>query len=97
MQELMSNEHRDFHLAGHPLQPQTLLLLNAFHVELADKLRRAEIKHGYRTDWRDPDNIEAMKQGLFEHIAKGDPRDVAAFCMFLWFHEETTKKEGATE
>lgn len=34
-------------------------------------------------------------KGLAEHVAKGDPRDVAAYCAFAWHHGWSTA-EAAT-
>ncbi|HFE2689503.1 TPA: DUF551 domain-containing protein [Klebsiella quasipneumoniae subsp. similipneumoniae] len=34
-----------------------------------------------KDDWYDD-----CLQSLFEHIEKGDPRDVAAYCAFMWYH-----------
>ncbi|HDS7793376.1 TPA: DUF551 domain-containing protein [Raoultella ornithinolytica] len=34
-----------------------------------------------KDDWYDD-----CLQSLWEHIEKGDPRDVAAYCAFMWYH-----------
>lgn len=51
------------------------------------KLARANDRSGWeRNDWE-----ERCQQGLLGHIEKGDPRDVAAYCAFLWHHGWSTK------
>ncbi len=52
-----------------------------FAVAMKEKLAIARTKG--RSGWEecDPAHLSAM---LYEHVAKGDPRDVANFCMFLW-------------
>jgi hypothetical protein len=32
-----------------------------------------------------------MPGALSQHIAKGDPRDVAAYCAFMWYHSWKTE------
>ncbi len=34
--------------------------------------------------------MEQCRNELVEHVKKGDPRDVAAYCAFLWHHGEKT-------
>ena len=65
-------------------ETQSLVLL--FAEALAEKLRAAEIKYGYSDYWKDDDWKEECQAKLMEHIAKGDPRDVANYCAFLWHH-----------
>lgn len=57
------------------------LAVDRFAAAMKEKLALARTKG--RTGWEqcDPANLSAM---LHEHVAKGDPRDVANFCMFLW-------------
>ena len=61
-------------------------LVDRFAEALRKKLHEAEAKYGYdhgfqRKDWRD-----ACVEHLHLHLAKGDPRDVAAYCAFAWNH-----------
>ena len=61
-------------------------LVDRFSDALRKKLHAAEAKYGYdhafqRKDWRD-----ACVEQLHLHLAKGDPRDVAAYCAFAWDH-----------
>lgn len=51
---------------------------------LAAKLREAEIKHGYSDHWARADWEQECRAELMRHIEKGDPRDVAAYCAFMW-------------
>lgn len=59
-------------------------LIDRFAAALKDKLAvaRARGKDGWaQTDWR-----RSCQQQLIDHLAKGDPRDVANYCAFLWHH-----------
>ena len=49
----------------------------------AMKQKLAQAREKGRSGWQQmkPDDISTM---LYEHVEKGDPRDVANFCMFLW-------------
>lgn len=87
---------------GKELHPLTINLVVRFSRALAAKLADAEQKYGYSDGWRSPDWMDECRAHLMEHIAKGDPRDVAAYCAFLWHHGESTaagmsenKSEGA--
>lgn len=72
------------------LHPATADLVASFAVALAAKLRKAEIKHGYSDHWRDSRNVPGMRKDMYEHLIKGDPLDVAAYCAFLWHHKAST-------
>jgi hypothetical protein len=72
------------------LHPNTVNLVARFAGALAVKLAAAERKYGHSDGWASPDWMEECRQKLAEHIAKGDPRDVAAYCAFLWHHGEST-------
>lgn len=72
------------------LHPATRDLVGRFSRALADKLASAEKKYGYSDGWADPDWMDECRQHLLEHVAKGDPRDVAAYCAFLWHHGGST-------
>lgn len=45
-----------------------------------------------RSGWNDPEDCpaERLQSMLIEHLAKGDPVDVANFCMMLWNRNEST-------
>ena len=72
------------------LHPATADLVRRFSQALAEKLAAAEAKYGYSDGWASPDWMDECRAKLMEHIAKGDPRDVAAYCAFLWHHGAST-------
>lgn len=72
------------------LHPDTQDLVTRFATALAVKLHAAELKHGYSDGWKEPDWMDECRQKLLDHLAKGDPRDVAAYCAFLWHHCQST-------
>ncbi|KVO11763.1 hypothetical protein WJ73_19655 [Burkholderia ubonensis] len=57
--------------------------VDVFATVMKDKLAKARLKG--RGGWQtcSPENLSRM---LREHVEKGDPRDVANFCMMLWHH-----------
>lgn len=61
--------------------------MQAFSVALRQKMDASRDKG--RGGWRTcpPDRLRQM---LAEHVQKGDPRDVALFCMMLWRMGERT-------
>ena len=72
------------------LHPETADLVRRFSAALAEKLAAAEQKYGYSDNWARPGWMDECRQHLLDHVAKGDPRDVAAYCAFLWHHGERT-------
>ena len=75
---------------GAALHPATVNLVVRFARALSKKLAAAEVKYGYSDGWMSPDWLDECRAKLMEHIVKGDPRDVAAYCAFLWHHEAST-------
>lgn len=75
---------------GAALHPATVNLVVRFARALSKKLAAAETKYGYSDGWLSPDWMDECRAKLMEHIAKGDPRDVAAYCAFLWHHGAST-------
>lgn len=75
------------------LHPDTQDLIGRFATALAVKLHAAEQKYGYSNGWKDPNWMDECRQKLLEHMAKGDPRDVAAYCAFLWHHCQPWKSQ----
>ncbi|STV04504.1 Uncharacterised protein [Klebsiella pneumoniae] len=73
------------------LNHETTDLVLRFASALADKLYKAEQKYGRSTDWMKDDWYDDCLQSLLEHIKKGDPKDVAAYCAFMWHHGWKTK------
>lgn len=72
------------------LHSRTADLVDRFAAALKEKLADAERKYGYSDGWAEPDWMQECRAELLGHIAKGDPRDVAAYCAFLWHHGEST-------
>lgn len=64
------------------------VLVERFARALKQKLAqaRADGKQGWEFD----DWMDRCRTALVEHIIKGDPRDVANFCAFLWYHNQGT-------
>lgn len=62
------------------------LLVAGFASALRDKLIDAERKYGHRNAWKRDDWADDLRAELARHVAKGDPRDVAAYCAFAWYH-----------
>lgn len=61
-------------------------LVESFSAALLEKLKSAADKYGYTDEWTRPDWREELTQELARHVRKGDPRDVAAYCAFAWYH-----------
>jgi hypothetical protein len=78
------------------MNPDTADLVRRFSDALVEKLARAEKKYGYSNDWLDDDWMDECRAKLRAHVDKGDPLDVAAYCAFLWHHNEPTTFLGAT-
>lgn len=72
------------------LNPHTKNLVVRFARAMAKKLLAAEVKYGYTDGWRTEDWMDECRAKLLEHIAKGDPVDVANYCAFLWHHGAST-------
>lgn len=74
------------------LLPETQDLVVGFANALGEKLAAAQRKYGYGISWSDPRWMPECHQAMAEHLRKGDPRDVAAYCAFLWYHGESTSR-----
>lgn len=72
------------------LHKDTKMLVDCFSYAMKENLAAAEKKYGYTNLWMNSDWMDECREKLYDHIAKGDPRDVAAYCMFLWHHNEST-------
>lgn len=68
------------------LHPDTKKLVTDFCMALAEKLYNAQLKYGYDADWKQDGWPTQCQAHFHQHIAKGDPRDVAAYCAFMWYH-----------
>lgn len=73
------------------LHPDTQKLVADFCTALAEKLYKAQLKYGYDADWKQDGWPSQCQAHFHQHIAKGDPRDVAAYCAFMWYHGWKTK------
>jgi hypothetical protein len=71
------------------------IAVDSFARAMKDKMAQARAKG--RSGWEgcEPDDLSRM---LREHVEKGDPRDVANFCMMLWHHSASIARasEAAT-
>ncbi len=79
------------------LHPRTLDLVQRFAAALAKKLRLAEEKYGFGDGWADDNWEQECRAHLYSHIEKGDPRDVAAYCAFMWHHGWITSQPSVAE
>lgn len=75
------------------LHPATQDLVRNFAEALGEKLYGAQVKYGWTDGWRTA-NVLELQAELMNHVAKGDPRDVAAFCAFLWSTNSPTTTVG---
>jgi hypothetical protein len=66
------------------LHPETARAVVEFATALKQKLLRAQQNGRGATGWKDDDWESECKAQLAEHVAKGDPLDVAAYSMFCW-------------
>lgn len=81
----------------HPeLHAETKKLVDGFAKAMSDKLYAAQEKYGYSDRWANKDWMDECRAHLVEHLAKGDPRDVANYCAFLWWHGEKTVSPETT-
>ncbi|WP_310946309.1 hypothetical protein [Klebsiella quasipneumoniae] len=79
------------------LHPDTQKLVADFCTAIAEKLYKAQLKYGYDTDWKQDGWPSQCQAHFHQHIAKGDPRDVAAYCAFMWWHGWSTKPDEGLE
>lgn len=73
----------------------TAELVMDFAKALAEKLYRSEQKYGWSDGWKESDWQDKCLADFHHHIGKGDPRDVAAYCAFMWHHEWPTRPAPA--
>ena len=72
------------------LHPDTQKLVADFSAVLAEKLYKAQLKYGYSDGWKSDGWADDCLKHFQQHVDKGDPRDVAAYCAFMWFHGWST-------
>lgn len=77
------------------LNRDSMQLVLEFAAAMAEKMKAAEIKYGYDNDWKYPDWMEGCQKQIKEHLEKGDPRDVAIYAAFCWYHKWSTN--GTTQ
>jgi hypothetical protein len=58
--------------------------VDRFAQSMKEKMAAARDKGRYGWQFSDPTYLSKL---LREHVEKGDPRDVANFCMMLWHHQ----------
>lgn len=68
------------------LHLQTAVLVCTFADALAQKLYDSQVKYGFEHAWADPGWQGDLITQLLDHVRKGDPLDVAAYCAFAWSH-----------
>lgn len=73
------------------LHPSTRELLKDFIEALGEKLREAEKHYKYTNEWENSLWKVECQKAIKEHMEKGDPLDVAAYCAFMWHHDWPTK------
>lgn len=77
------------------LNADSARLVLDFANALAAKLARAEEKYGYTNGWLTQDWEAECRQHMLDHIEKGDPLDVAAYCAFMWWRRWPTVSKGS--
>jgi hypothetical protein len=65
--------------------------VDRFAVAMKEKMAAARAKGRYGWQFSHPAYLSKL---LREHVEKGDPRDVANFCMMLWHHQATIAASG---
>lgn len=81
LEAMVGDDETDYAAPTPPAQHPDDAAVDAFAQAMKEKLAAARTKG--RGGWQDcpPQELSRM---LREHVEKGDPRDVANFCMFLW-------------
>jgi|GEM_PF-4258236 len=69
--------------------------VRSFAKMMSEKMALSRAKG--RSGWNDPEqcSVEYLRHLLYEHLAKGDPVDVANICMMLRHYEASTAPEPA--
>ncbi len=74
------------------LHPTTKQLVLRFAQGTRREAAQAELKYGYDDSWTGSAWEGECRRRLYEHLEKGDPRDVANYCAFMWHHGWNTKR-----
>ncbi len=61
-------------------------LVSRFAAALREKLISFEAKYGWQGAWKRDSWANVLRKELRQHVGKGDPIDVAAYCAFAWHH-----------
>lgn len=69
-----------------PLEDGAVQLVHDFAAALLRKLAAAQAKYGFEGNWREAGWQGDLILQLLDHVRKGDPLDVAAYCAFAWHH-----------
>lgn len=72
--------------------PEIDNLVAKFSNVLRSKLISAEEKYKWNNGWLKDDWKNDLIDQMHVHIEKGDPRDVAVYCAFAWYHGWSLKK-----
>lgn len=73
-------------------------LIDEFAEALKQKAFAAQEKYGYHPEgWKEDNWEHSCRRGMFHHIDKGDPRDVAIYLAFMWHHKWSTKPQSSDE
>ena len=70
-----------------PAREEIAVVVEAFADALKNKLWRAEEKYNWNGHWKREAWQNELNACLAEHINKGDPLDVAAYCLFAHMHK----------
>lgn len=71
--------------------------VDCFAAKMKEKLAKKRAQgHG---GWDDPNkcNVESLSKMLHEHVLKGDPIDIANFCMMIYSHAAQIAPVGLGE
>lgn len=89
-----TSQYRPAPMSDDPEKQAIIKLVNGFANAVRAKLMLAHANG--RRGWQEPDWEHECQQGLLRHVAKGDPRDVAAICAFMWHHNWITVPAAPT-
>jgi hypothetical protein len=76
------------------LHENTKALVIGFANAMAAKLYKSEQKYGWSDAWLQDDWQDKCLADFNHHISKGDPLDVANYCMFMHYHGWPTALKG---
>lgn len=62
-------------------------LVASFSKALLEKFEASEEKYKWNGGWKKNDWQEDFNKQFKNHVANGDPIDIAAYCAFAWYHK----------